>query len=156
MDRSARSSCAPSRDIKSRPAAVTTPSPTNPTEQRRRSGVCVVSGPSTSRRTGIATQARSSFVLKGVRLQPLRFAAGSLDYFWCGPRLRRTGHLGILLSDTLEARTSLMTTSNTISSPPLGALVDSAPAKAPQLTTLTGRFVTLVPLDPEAHGGSLY
>ena len=49
-----------------------------------------------------------------------------------------------------------MTTSNTISSPPLGALVDSAPAKAPQLTTLTGRFVTLVPLDPEAHGGSLY
>jgi RimJ/RimL family protein N-acetyltransferase len=49
-----------------------------------------------------------------------------------------------------------MTTFDTISSPLPDALVDSAPAKTPQLTTLTGRFVTLLPLDPESHGGSLY
>lgn len=49
-----------------------------------------------------------------------------------------------------------MTASDTISSAPIGAPVDSAPARTPQLTSLTGRFVTLVPLDPEAHASSLY
>ena len=49
-----------------------------------------------------------------------------------------------------------MTTSDAVSSPPVGVPVDSDPPKTPQLTTLTGRFVTLVPLDPQGHGGSLY
>jgi len=39
---------------------------------------------------------------------------------------------------------------------PLGVPVDSSPAKIPQRTTLAGRLVTLVPLDPEAHGEPLY
>jgi RimJ/RimL family protein N-acetyltransferase len=43
-----------------------------------------------------------------------------------------------------------------MSSPHLGTLVDAAAAKTPQPTSLTGRFVTLLPLDPEAHAGSLY
>src|SRR5579871_5318811 len=38
----------------------------------------------------------------------------------------------------------------------LGAPVDSASAPLPQPTTLKGRFVTLVPLDPIAHAASLY
>jgi RimJ/RimL family protein N-acetyltransferase len=38
----------------------------------------------------------------------------------------------------------------------LGSPVDSTPARAPQPTTLKGRFVTLVPLDPAAHGTALY
>jgi RimJ/RimL family protein N-acetyltransferase len=38
----------------------------------------------------------------------------------------------------------------------LGATVDSRPAKPPQPTTLAGRFVTLVALDPAAHGKALY
>lgn len=38
----------------------------------------------------------------------------------------------------------------------LGPLVDPAPARAPQPTTLQGRFVTLVPLDPAAHAITLY
>jgi RimJ/RimL family protein N-acetyltransferase len=40
--------------------------------------------------------------------------------------------------------------------PQLGPLIDPAPARAPHPTTLKGRFVTLVPLDPAAHGAALY
>ena len=39
---------------------------------------------------------------------------------------------------------------------PLGVPVDSSPAKRPQRTTLEGRWVTLTPLDAEAHAESLY
>jgi len=39
---------------------------------------------------------------------------------------------------------------------PIGVAVDPSPAQTPQPITLTGRFVTLVPLDPDAHGDSLY
>jgi RimJ/RimL family protein N-acetyltransferase len=42
------------------------------------------------------------------------------------------------------------------SEPQLGLPVDPAPARPPQPTTLRGRFVTLVPLDPAAHAVSLY
>lgn len=42
------------------------------------------------------------------------------------------------------------------SEPQLGPRVDPAPARAPQATTLRGRFVTLVPLDPSDHAGALY
>ena len=38
----------------------------------------------------------------------------------------------------------------------LGPPVDPSPARAPQPTTLKGRFVTLVPLDPVGHAASLY
>jgi len=38
----------------------------------------------------------------------------------------------------------------------LGESVDSSAAKVPQRTTLPGRFVTLVPLDPAAHAAALY
>jgi RimJ/RimL family protein N-acetyltransferase len=38
----------------------------------------------------------------------------------------------------------------------LGATVDARPAKAPQPITLAGRFVTLAPIDPAAHGKALY
>lgn len=40
--------------------------------------------------------------------------------------------------------------------PQLGPLIDPSPARAPQPTTLNGRFVTLVPLDPAGHGTALY
>ncbi len=39
---------------------------------------------------------------------------------------------------------------------PLGAPVDAAPARRPSPTTLIGRYATLVPLDPDAHGQPLY
>ncbi len=39
---------------------------------------------------------------------------------------------------------------------PIGARVDTAPAKRPDRTTIQGRMVTLAPLDPLAHGNSLY
>jgi RimJ/RimL family protein N-acetyltransferase len=39
---------------------------------------------------------------------------------------------------------------------PLGAPVDGAPAKRPRRTTLDGRVVTLLPLDPAAHGDALF
>jgi RimJ/RimL family protein N-acetyltransferase len=42
------------------------------------------------------------------------------------------------------------------SEPQLGPRVDPAPARAPQATTLRGRFVTLVPLHPTAHAVALY
>jgi hypothetical protein len=42
------------------------------------------------------------------------------------------------------------------SEPRLGPPVDPVPARAPERTTLTGRLVTLVALDPEAHGSALY
>src|ERR1700751_2317129 len=42
------------------------------------------------------------------------------------------------------------------SEPKLGPLVDPTPARAPEPTKLAGRFVTLVPLDPAAHGPALY
>jgi len=42
------------------------------------------------------------------------------------------------------------------SEPQLGPRVDPAAARAPQPTTLQGRFVTLVPLDPAAHAVALY
>ena len=39
---------------------------------------------------------------------------------------------------------------------PIGPLVDSIPAVRPSRITLTGRYVTLAPLDPAAHADSLY
>jgi RimJ/RimL family protein N-acetyltransferase len=39
---------------------------------------------------------------------------------------------------------------------PLSPLVDPSPARRPERTTLQGRLVTLLPLDPLAHGDSLY
>jgi len=38
----------------------------------------------------------------------------------------------------------------------LGDLVDATPATPPQRTTLNGRVVRVVPLDPSAHAGSLF
>jgi RimJ/RimL family protein N-acetyltransferase len=40
--------------------------------------------------------------------------------------------------------------------PKIGAAVDAGPAHAPQPITLTGRFVTVVPLDHVAHAAPLY
>lgn len=39
---------------------------------------------------------------------------------------------------------------------PIGPRVDPTPARRPERTTLHGRLVTLLPLDPRAHGDSLY
>jgi RimJ/RimL family protein N-acetyltransferase len=39
---------------------------------------------------------------------------------------------------------------------PIGALVDSHPAKRPERVTLKGRWITLVPLDPHVHAEALY
>jgi RimJ/RimL family protein N-acetyltransferase len=39
---------------------------------------------------------------------------------------------------------------------PIGALVDSHPAKRPERIALKGRWVTLVPLDASAHAEALY
>jgi RimJ/RimL family protein N-acetyltransferase len=39
---------------------------------------------------------------------------------------------------------------------PIGPLVDVSPAKRPSRATLQGKLVTLVPLDPIAHGDALY
>ncbi|RAI44493.1 GNAT family N-acetyltransferase [Rhodoplanes roseus] len=39
---------------------------------------------------------------------------------------------------------------------PIGPLDDGPPAKRPDRRTLAGRFVTLVPLDPEQHGDDLF
>jgi RimJ/RimL family protein N-acetyltransferase len=39
---------------------------------------------------------------------------------------------------------------------PIGALVNVSPAKRPSRTTLQGNLITLVPLDPVAHGDALY
>ena len=39
---------------------------------------------------------------------------------------------------------------------PIGARVDVSPATRPGRTTLQGRLVTLVPLDPVAHGDALF
>jgi len=41
-------------------------------------------------------------------------------------------------------------------SSPVGVPVDARPAKRPERTTMEGRFVSIVPLDPEAHAESLY
>jgi RimJ/RimL family protein N-acetyltransferase len=49
-----------------------------------------------------------------------------------------------------------MTLSRATTSPAIGDVVDSAPARPPQPTVLAGRFIKLVPLDPEAHGEALY
>jgi RimJ/RimL family protein N-acetyltransferase len=38
----------------------------------------------------------------------------------------------------------------------LGPLVHASPARRPSRTTLSGRLVTLAPLDPKAHGDALY
>ncbi len=38
----------------------------------------------------------------------------------------------------------------------VNAQVDAAPAKRPQPTTLDGRVVSMVPLDPAAHAGTLF
>ncbi len=38
---------------------------------------------------------------------------------------------------------------------PIGPVVDTAPARRPERTTIHGRTVTLVPLDPTVHGESL-
>jgi RimJ/RimL family protein N-acetyltransferase len=39
---------------------------------------------------------------------------------------------------------------------PIGPLVSVSPAKRPSRTTLQGKLVTLVPLDPVTHGDALY
>ena len=39
---------------------------------------------------------------------------------------------------------------------PIGPLVDSIPADRPQREAITGRFVTVAPLDPASHGPSLF
>ncbi len=39
---------------------------------------------------------------------------------------------------------------------PIGPLVDSHPARRPERVTLEGRWITLVPLDPQAHAEALY
>src|ERR1700727_4084541 len=39
---------------------------------------------------------------------------------------------------------------------PIGPLVDSHPANRPERVTLEGRWITLVPLDPQAHAKALY
>ncbi len=39
---------------------------------------------------------------------------------------------------------------------PIGPRVDSSPAQRPRRTTLSGRLVTLTPLDPDVHGDALY
>src|SRR5678816_4713744 len=39
---------------------------------------------------------------------------------------------------------------------PSNAQVDTSPARRPARTTIEGRRVTLAPLDPYAHGNSLY
>jgi RimJ/RimL family protein N-acetyltransferase len=45
---------------------------------------------------------------------------------------------------------------NSADSQPIGAPVDVHPAPRPQRVRLTGRFVTLVPLDAETHATTLY
>ena len=45
---------------------------------------------------------------------------------------------------------------NTQPALPIGAPVDPSPAQRPQRTTLAGRVVSLVPLDPAAHADALY
>ena len=47
-----------------------------------------------------------------------------------------------------------MTTSN--GPQPIGPLVDPHPAKRPERITLKGRWITLVPLDAEAHAKDLF
>lgn len=49
-----------------------------------------------------------------------------------------------------------MPPSNREDSWPLGVPVDSQPAKRPEQTVIRGQFVTLAPLDPEAHAKPLY
>ena len=39
---------------------------------------------------------------------------------------------------------------------PIGPLVDTHPAKRPERVTLAGRWITLTPLDPQAHAMALY
>ncbi len=39
---------------------------------------------------------------------------------------------------------------------PIGPRVDASPARRPARITISGRLVRLVPLDPRAHGDSLY
>src|SRR5713226_8462229 len=39
---------------------------------------------------------------------------------------------------------------------PIGPRVDASAARRPERTTIRGRLVTLVPLDPLAHGDALY
>lgn len=39
---------------------------------------------------------------------------------------------------------------------PIGPRVDASPGRRPGRTTMPGRLVTLVPLDPRAHGDALY
>ena len=39
---------------------------------------------------------------------------------------------------------------------PIGPIVDAHPAKRPERVTLEGRWITLVPLEPQAHAKALY
>src|ERR1700733_15189670 len=39
---------------------------------------------------------------------------------------------------------------------PIGPPVDTRPAKRPERVTLEGRWITLTPLDPQAHAKALY
>jgi RimJ/RimL family protein N-acetyltransferase len=49
-----------------------------------------------------------------------------------------------------------MTSKHNIETVRIGAHVDATPAKSPQRTTLDGRVVSVVPLDPIAHAGALF
>ena len=44
----------------------------------------------------------------------------------------------------------------TLATLPIGPIVDSHPARRPERVTLKGRFVTLAPLDADAHAEALY
>src|SRR5580692_11049788 len=49
-----------------------------------------------------------------------------------------------------------MTSIHNIETFPIGAQVDTTPAKRPQRIVLDGRVVSVVPLDAEAHSETLY
>ena len=45
---------------------------------------------------------------------------------------------------------------NAFATQPIGALVEAHPAKRPERVTLEGRWITLAPLDPNAHAKALF
>ena len=49
-----------------------------------------------------------------------------------------------------------MTSTHNIKALPIGPQVEAMPAKRPQRTTLNGRVVSIVPLDPVAHADALF
>jgi RimJ/RimL family protein N-acetyltransferase len=60
---------------------------------------------------------------------------------------------GVRESGTAESTMTSKPDSKIVS---VGARVEATPAKRPQRTTLDGRVVNVVPLDPAAHAGSLF